>query len=201
MSKYCFLHCCYFTVLSKASATQCDLVYNEYMLTLGQQLFGKNILSLRIGRPVGVIHEPIINPNNLKIEGWFASESGKKDRMVLLSQEVRELLPQGLVVNDHDALTPLNDLVRLKSILNYHFSLVGKNVVTTGKRKLGKVNDYAFDKDSFYIQKLYVSQSIIKSFTGGELVIDRTQIVEITHSKITVDVATVKDVATAPATA
>ena len=105
------------------------------------------------------------------------------------------------MVNDHDALTPLNDLVRLKSILNYHFSLVGKNVVTTGKRKLGKVNDYAFDKDSFYIQKLYVSQSIIKSFTGGELVIDRTQIVEITHSKITVDVATVKDVATAPATA
>ena len=84
MSKYCFLHCCYFTVLSKASATQCDLVYNEYMLTLGQQLIGKNILSLRIGRPVGVIHEPIINPNDLKIEGWFASESGKKDRMVLL---------------------------------------------------------------------------------------------------------------------
>lgn len=168
------------------------------MLTLGQQLIGKNILSLRIGKQIGVVHEPIINPNNLKIEGWFATETGQKKHSVLLSQEIREFLPQGLVVNDHDALTAIDDLVRLKRILDYNFTLIGKSVVTTGRKKLGKVSDYAFDRNGFFIQKIYVSQSIIKSFTGGGLVIDRTQIVEISHKKITVDEATIKEIATAP---
>jgi sporulation protein YlmC with PRC-barrel domain len=171
------------------------------MLTLGQQLIGKNILSLRVGRPIGVVNEPIINPNNLKIEGWHATDLDSKSRMVLLSQDIREILKQGFVVNDHDALTPTDDLVRLQTVLEYNFSLIGKNIVTTSKAKLGKVSDYAFEKNGFFIQKLYVSQSILKSFTGGGLVIDRTQIVEITHKKITVDEATVKDVATAPAAA
>lgn len=171
------------------------------MLTFGQNLIGKNILSLRIGRPIGVAGEPIINPNNLKIEGWFAFDSGDKKQAVLLSQDVREILSQGFVVNDYDALTPKDELVRLKDLLKYEFTLIGKQVVTTSKQRLGKVGDYAFEKNGFFIQKLYVNQSILKSFTGGGLVIDRSQIVEITHKRITVDDVTVKEQAPMPATA
>lgn len=177
------------------------LVYTRGMLTLGQQLTGKNILSLRVGRPIGITSEVIINPNNLKIEGWHATDLGDKSKVILLSQDVREILKQGFVVNDHDALTPIDDLVRIKKILDYNFTLIGKNVVTTSKNKLGKVSDYAFEKNGFFVQKLYVSQSILKSFTGGGLVIDRTQIVEITHKKITVNDATVTEQAPMPVTA
>ncbi|MCA9342743.1 hypothetical protein KC950_01870 [Candidatus Saccharibacteria bacterium] len=171
------------------------------MLVLGKQLEGKNILSLRIGRPVGVATQPIINPNNLKIEGWHAIDSSKKDERIMLSQDVRDILPQGFVVNDHDALTPEDELIRLKDQLNQNFTLVGKIVVSDGRKKLGKVADYAFEKNSMFIQKLYVAQSVVKSFSGGTLIIDRSQIIEITNKRITVKEPTVKEAEAVPVTA
>lgn len=171
------------------------------MLTLGKQLEGKEILSLRIGRPVGATTEPIINPNNLKIEGWHAIESSKKENRIMLSQDVRDILPQGFVVNDHDALTPENELIRLQDLLDQNFTLVGKHVVSDSRRKLGKVTDYAFEKNSMFIQKLYVAQSVVKSFSGGTLILDRSQIIEISHKKIVVKEPTVNEGEVVPATA
>ena len=36
---------------------------------LGQSLLNKQVLSLQIGAPIGVVTEAIINPFNLKLEG------------------------------------------------------------------------------------------------------------------------------------
>ncbi len=171
------------------------------MLILGQHLIGKKIMSLRTGRPIGVTNEVIINPNNLKIEGWHATDLGDKKRAILLSQDVRDIIPQGFVVNDHDALTSPDELVRLRDILSYHFTLQDKSVVSDRRRRIGKVADYAFDKDIFMVQKLQVGQSIIKSFTGGALMIDRSQIVEINNKKIVVREATAEDTVPMPAVA
>lgn len=171
------------------------------MLTLGQQLLGKKIMSLRISRPIGIVTEVIVNPNNLKIEGWHATDLGDKKHVILLSQDVRDIIPQGFVVNDHEALTQSGELIRLKEILSYNFNLIDKTVVSDYKRRLGKVADYAFDKDTFIIQKLHVSQSILKSFTGGALMIDRSQIIEITNKRITVREATAEDTTPMPAIA
>lgn len=171
------------------------------MLTLGQQLIGKKIMSLRVGGPIGVITDIIINPNNLRIEGWHATDLGTKKQAILLAQDIRDILPQGFVVDDYEALTHHDELVRLKKVLAYKFTIIGKTVVSDRKRKLGKVIDYAFDKDGFTVQKLHIGQSLIKSFTGGALMIDRSQIVEITDRKITVREATAEDTAPMPAVA
>jgi hypothetical protein len=39
---------------------------------------------------------------------------------------------------------------------------------------------------SFMIQKLYVSEPIYKNFSGGQVAIDRTQIIEITNKHVKV---------------
>jgi uncharacterized protein YrrD len=161
------------------------------MLLMGLQLINKPVMSLRTGGPIGTVVEIIINPNNLKIEGWFVDDGSRKQRAVLLSQDIRDIIDQGFVVNDHDALSDVNELVRLKSVLDLGFELVGKSVITKAKQRLGKVNDYAFDKDGFVIQKLYVNQSIVKSFSGGAAIVDRTQIIEINRRQIIVKEATV----------
>jgi uncharacterized protein YrrD len=173
------------------------------MLTLGQALLGKKILSLRTGGQLGELLEPIINPNNLKIEGWFINDRFHKRKSILLSKEIRDILPQGVVVNDHEALSEPAELVRLKKVLDVGFELIGKKVVTTSKSRLGKVNDYAFEKNAFFIQKLYIAKSILKSIGTTSNVVDRTQIVEITHSRIVVKDATVSlaEEAQAPAAA
>jgi sporulation protein YlmC with PRC-barrel domain len=156
------------------------------MLQLSSSLLDKTVLSLRTGTPVAKVTGAVINPNNLKIEGFYCQDTIDKKELILLSQDIRELLPNGYVINDHDVLAETEDLVRLRKVLELQFELIGKQVVTVNKEKVGKVSDFAADSDTMFIQKIYVAQSILKNFTGGSLSIDRSQIQEITPRRIIV---------------
>ncbi len=171
------------------------------MLQLSTSLINKSVLSLRTGSAIATITAPIINPNNLKIEGFYCEDRFDKHQLVLLCQDIRDTLAKGYVVNDHEVLADPDDLVRLKKVIEMEFELIGKQVVTLDKQKVGKVSDYAADNSSMYIQKLYVAQSILKSFTGGSLSIDRTQINEITPKRIIIDELSKKVTSTVAATA
>ena len=154
------------------------------MLQLSQSIISQPVLSLRTGTAVALVVAPIINPNNLKIEGFYCDDRFEKKRLVLLYQDIRDVLPQGIVVNDHDVLAEPEELVRLNDILQLNFELIGKPVITVSKERVGKVNDYATEVETMFIQKIYVGQSLLKSFTGGNLSVDRSQIVEITPRRI-----------------
>lgn len=160
-------------------------LYTKNMLQLTGMIINRPVMSLRTGTQVATALTPIINPNNLKIEGFWC-RAGRRKQLVLLSQDIRDSLPQGLVVNDEDVLTEQDELVRLKPIIQIKFELLGKTVETSSGRKLGKVNDYATDTDSMFIKKLYVAQPLYRNLGGGHLGIDRTQIIEITDKKIVV---------------
>jgi len=157
------------------------------MLQLSESLLNRPVMSLRTGQQVATVAEPIINPNNLKIEGFYCTDRFSKDELVLLYQDIRDIIPQGFVVDDHDVLVQPDELIRLKDIMQIGFTLIGKPVVTVTKEHLGKVGDYATEMETMYIQKLYVSQNVFKSLTGGNLGIDRSQIHEITDKKIIIN--------------
>lgn len=169
------------------------------MLQLSATLINKPVLSLRTSAEVARVTAPIINPDNLKIEGFYCKDRFSNKILVLVYQDIRELLPKGYVINDHESLSDPEDLVRLKDILSLKFELIGKQVVTADKKKVGKVGDYAVEVDSMYIQKLYVSQSLLKSFTGGNLSIDRSQIREVTDTKVVINDLAERSPATATA--
>lgn len=159
----------------------------EHMLQLSGSLLNRPVLSLRTGGVVATTTLPIINPTNLKIEGFYCNDAfQRKNTVVLLYQDIRDIIPQGFVVNDHDALAEPDELIRLKDIMDLKFDLMGKPVKTVSKQKIGKVVDYATETSSMYVQKIYVGQSLLRNLTGGSLGIDRTQIVEITDRKIIV---------------
>ncbi len=85
------------------------------MLQLSQALINQPVLSLRTGSPVATTLAPIINPNNLKIEGLYCQDRFK--RMCSSSCSIKifaDVLPQGIVVDDHDVLSEPHELVRLK---------------------------------------------------------------------------------------
>jgi len=157
------------------------------MLQLSGMILNRPVLSLRVGRPIATTLGPVINPNNLKIEGFYCQEQKSRDIRILLSQDIRDIMPQGIVVNDQDALTDPEELVRLKDVISLGFDVMGKQVVTTTKSKVGKVTEYAVEVEGLYIQKIYVSQSIFKSLGNGNLGVDRTQIVEITDKNIIIN--------------
>jgi hypothetical protein len=141
-------------------------------------------MSLRSGGQIAVAAVPIINPHNLKIVGWWCAAPGGQ-RLVLLAEDVREMMPGGLAVNDESALSDTTDLVRHKEVLDINFELMDK-LVKTKRQKLGKVNDYSYNEGMF-IQKLYVVRPLRKVFASEDtLLVDRNQIIEVTDKYILV---------------
>ncbi len=162
------------------------------MLKLSKNILDLPVMSLRTGGKVAVATEPIINPHNLKIEGWYCIDTFDKKLLILLASDVRDFVPQGIAINDYDVLSEPGDLIRLKEVLDLKFEIKGKAVVTNRRRKLGKVEDYALNVKSMRIQKLYVSRPLYKSLSDGQLSIDRSQIIEITNRKVIVREAEIK---------
>lgn len=156
------------------------------MLRLSDTLIGKPVMSLRTGQPVATVTGAIIDPNNLKIEGFYCTDRFDRSELVLLYQDIRDVITQGFVVNDHDVLARPDDLVRLKKLMRLGFDLKGMKVVTVNRNRLGKISDYAVEIETMYIQKFYVTQGLIKGLTAGNLGIERSQIHEITDDKIIV---------------
>ena len=157
------------------------------MLRLSLTFSELPILSLRTGSEVAILRRPIINPDNLKIEGFYVDDLyDKKRSLILLVQDIREILANGLAINDHEVLSSPHELHRHQKILENNISLLNKPVVTASNKKIGKLSEYAVDDNSFYIQKLYVSQSLLRNITGSNLIFDRNQIVDVSNSKIVV---------------
>lgn len=170
------------------------------MLKLSDAFISLPVISLRTGAAIGKTLQPLINPNNLKIEAWYCSSIYSKQAVLLPVQEIREISKLGVAVNDHESLTEPEDLIRLQKLIKIQFNPIGKQVITESRKKLGKVEDYAVDLDSMYIVNLYVSQRSLKSFTNPPLTVNRLQIVEITDKRIVIkDIENVKPIsATAP---
>ncbi len=170
------------------------------MLQLSSAILNVPILSLRTSDVIATAIEPIINPTNLKIEGFYCDDALEKKQLILLCQDIRDIVADGFIVDDHERLVDPQELVRLKDVLDLHFELLGKPVETTGKDKVGKVSDYAVETSSMYIQKIYASRSLFKSLTGGSLSIDRSQVLEVNDKRIIINdlLQTVPATATAP---
>ncbi len=154
------------------------------MLKLSGSLINQPVMSLRAGNQIAIANTPLINPHNLKIMGWWClGANGRKQ--VLLAEDVRETMPNGLAVNDEDALSDPADLVRHKEILEIQFQLIDKQVRTKHQR-LGRVSDFSYN-DGFFVQKLYVARPLHKIFSSEDtLIIDRDQILEVTDRYILV---------------
>lgn len=155
------------------------------MLILSKELSNKTLLSLRTASKIGIVQEPLINPHNLHIDGFVCLDNNK-NTLYLLDINIREFSSKGVVINDHNDLSSGDELLRLQNIIENPFILINKPIFDSNNKKIGRIFDYATEKDSFYIQKLYVKPPIINLFNSPQLIIDRSSIIEITDKKIVI---------------
>ncbi|HEU5005256.1 MAG TPA: hypothetical protein VFT49_04200 [Candidatus Saccharimonadales bacterium] len=161
------------------------------MLRLSASLFNQPVVSLRVGGKIATATEPIINPHNLKIIGWWCRVGGEEELQVLLADDVRDLLIDAITVNNEEALSSVEDLVRHREIIDLDFKLMGK-LVRTKRTKIGHVEDFSYNEGMF-VQKLYVGKSLVKVLTNNATaIIDRTQIIEVTDNYILVQDTDIK---------
>ncbi len=157
------------------------------MLLLGERLLGTPVMSLQVGTKIATTVEPIIDPRNLIILGYEVDgpllESHPK---FIRIADIRELSDIGMIIDSSDELVDLDDVIKIKEVLSLNFTLIGMKVVDERGRKLGKVEDYILDTDSFVIQQLSVKGGILSSLSSTDHMIHRSQITEISDTVITV---------------
>lgn len=157
------------------------------MLLLGKRLLGTPVMSLRVGTKVAETREPVINPRNLTILAYeVAGPTLDLQPSFIRIADIRELSDLGMIIDDSDELIGEDDVIKIKEIRELGFTLVGMKVVDTRGKKLGKVDDYTVDTDSFVIQQLSVRSGLIGSLSTTGHMIHRSQIVEINNETIVV---------------
>ncbi|MEI6228817.1 MAG: hypothetical protein WCP11_02230 [Candidatus Saccharibacteria bacterium] len=163
------------------------------MLLIGNRLIGMPVMGLQTGTQLAVTKTPIIDPSNLKIiayeiEGPMLSENPSFIRIA----DVREISNVGMIIDSNDEFIGIDDVVKIKEVYELGFRLIGLGVTDDLKDKLGKVESYNIDSDSFTIQQLNVKQGFMKSLSEAGLLIHRSQIIEINNHDIVVKSAAKK---------
>lgn len=163
-------------------------LYNMVMLIQSRQLHDSPIVSMRTGYVVTRLQQPIIDPDKLEVCGFHTHQ----DNAVLLFNDVREITPKQAVIDDADVLSSPDDLHRLQEVLALDYQLPRKRTLTQSKQNLGTIEDYVIDTLSGKIQKLHVKQPLWRNFSGGTLIIDRGQILEVSDKFVLVSDAVIR---------
>ncbi len=151
-------------------------------------------MSLQTGAAIAQTSQMVIDPRQLKLVAFYCDGPRLDIHPTILNvTDIREISDVGLIVDSADVLMSPDDLVRLKEVLDFNFVLQDKPVMTESGRKLGKVIDFTLDSASLFIVKLHVRPSGWGALKTTELVVDRTQVVQVTDNDIVVKDATVKE--------
>ena len=146
------------------------------------------VLSMHVGGEIARLGEPIIDPNELKILGYqvYGPTIGGEIGNILEMQDIRELADIGAIIDSTDVLVNQVDVVRIDKAMRLNFHLIGHKVITKKGTRLGKVVDFTLNPDSYLIQQLVVKRPLTKAFFDPELLIGRSEIVEVDDEKVVV---------------
>jgi sporulation protein YlmC with PRC-barrel domain len=157
------------------------------MLIPYERLLKTPVMSLQTGAELAVTARMLVDPRDLTIVAYELEGHNLDQRPSFLRPtDVRELSNLGLIVDSSEEFVALDDVIRIKQVYGYDFNLVGLEVLDDRKKKLGKVQGYNVDSGSFSVQQLVVRRPLLKSFGDTELLIHRSQIVEVRDSYVKV---------------
>lgn len=156
------------------------------MLISSTDLTNFPILSLRSSSKIATISKLIINPYDLTIQALKLAGrqlDNPKDSY-LLPEDIREISPLGIIINDSEDIVSGTDVIRLQKTLDLQFELIGLPVIDKQQRKVGKVINYNIIAENMMIYQLVVQRPMFKDFFDPELLIHRSQIAELSHDKV-----------------
>lgn len=158
------------------------------MLINASQLPNCPILSLHVGGQIARVVELIVDPDSLvlvvvRVTGNLVKpEEGD----ILMMDSVREFSRAGMIIDSNDEFVRDEDIVRVQKIVELNFDLRGLKVTTKKKAKLGKVSDFVLQTNNWSVQQLIVQRPIMKALIDPELIINRSQIIEVDDYQVVV---------------
>lgn len=163
------------------------------MLVLSEAIYGRKVMSIHAGGQIATLQDPLIDPKNLKIVGFGVSARGLQYYSVLHSSDIREWGNIGVIVNSEDAIMEVDEnMPKIKYLAEAGFKLEGIGVRTESGKRLGKVRNFVFETEGYFVVKLYVENRGILSLMNGTRVIERDSIVNVTKKFLVVSEDTLK---------
>lgn len=156
------------------------------MLVTNSHLIGTPILSIQAGGPIATIKSAIVDPNDLKILGFYLEGPllNGTDATILDVRSIREYSHLGMVIDNIEELVAPDDVIRIQNVLELNFDLINLKVRTKKGTKLGHLIDYTVTSEDFIVQQIIVKRPLVKAFVDPELTISRKEIVEITDYEV-----------------
>ena len=156
-------------------------------MLLGSTLMNTPVMSLQTGSELARTKIAIIDPANLAIIAYELNGPRLTMHPTLLRiVDVRELSDLGMIVDSEDEFVTEHDVIKLDEIYKLKFDPINMLVTDEKRHKLGHIIDYTLDVNGFIIQQLSVRRPLLRSLNDTELLIHRSQIIEINDKSIVV---------------
>ena len=168
------------------------------MYTLQSSLINQPIVSLQTGQAVAWVGQPILDLANLEVIAFTCRMASSRHQVLITAADVRQYATDCIIIDSEDELTAPNDIVRINKESSRQCSLIGIQVVADTGRLVGIVDDYGINLDTNRVHRLYIKQSFWRSWFAPNVIIDRTQIIDISPAKITVRDSTQQDTVISP---
>ena len=152
------------------------------MLVNASRLINYPVLSLHVGGPIAWTNSTIVDPEKLKIVAFVvdgpAIKNDPEAGNILEISDIREFADTGMIIDSVSDFVNQGDVIKLDKIMELNFFLNGLKVET--------IIDFVVDTETFTVHQLVVKRPAIKSFIDPELIIPRSEIVEVNDYKIIV---------------
>ena len=158
------------------------------MLLAGSRLTNTPVLGLQTGGELARTSRAIVDPRTLEIVAYEVTGPLLNTRPSLLRiADVREFSDVGLIIDSSDEFVAVDDIIKLKEIYQLRFDPIGMAVNDKNGKKLGRVIGYTLETAAFTIQQLSVKRPMWRSLADTELLVHRTQIIEINDHAIIIE--------------
>lgn len=157
------------------------------MLIAHERLLNTPVMSLQTGAQLAATSRLLVDPRDLTIVA-YELEGPMLDQhpSFLRPIDVRELSNLGLIVDSSDEFVSLDDVIRIQQVYGFGFELNGLDVIDERKKKVGRVIGFNVDSGSFSVQQIVVKRPLLRSFGDTELLIHRSQIIEVSEGFVKV---------------
>ncbi len=157
------------------------------MILLGSTLKNIPVMGIQTGSELARTESPVVDPALLTIVAYGLHGHLLEHTPLLLTvADIREISDIGIIVDSSDEFIQPEDVIKIREVYDQHFHLAGMSVTNERREKLGKVIDFTVDTGGFVIQQLTVKRPLFRSLNDTELLIHRSQIIEINNDTIVV---------------
>ncbi|MEI6266809.1 MAG: PRC-barrel domain-containing protein [bacterium] len=161
------------------------------MIKKSSELIGKPVILQREKAVVGLVKSFVIDPETGELVGLLVLEGfGSRNLKSLAIKDVTTITKEYFLIGSYENLGELDEIVRIKKVLDKKIGINKCNVYTVSGKFLGRVKDFSINLTFMRLEKIFVDSLWIIS-TARHYIISFNQIISIEPGKIIVEDATV----------